>query len=111
MESEQFDADYRVEVSGWDAAEKFFVERATLALSAGGERLVYLRHPLRTGLMLFLRMLDTRVGYPTFPVAYQVKDIGAARQDGTSGVTLERLQHRRETSEENADSCEPAAAP
>lgn len=94
-DSQHSETDRRVEVSGWDAEEKFFVERADLARGADGKRFVYLRRPLRAGLIVFLRVLDTRVGYPTFPVAYHVIEVAAGEKSGASRVTLERLQERR----------------
>mgnify|MGYP000141067223 CR=1 FL=1 len=38
MDSQSSISDYRVEVSGWDVAESFFVEKATLELSLDGAR-------------------------------------------------------------------------
>jgi hypothetical protein len=89
------ETDYRVEVSGWDAAESFFVEKATLGFSDEGERVIYLRHPVSSGSMLFLRLIDARVGYPSFPIAYKVKDVLANAHDEMSRVYLLKLEHRR----------------
>ena len=89
-------SDYRVEVSGWDVAESFFVEKATLELDIEGARVVHLRHPLRAGSMVFLRLIDTRVSFPAFPVAYQVLDVAGADSAGVSRITLRRLGHRHE---------------
>jgi hypothetical protein len=94
MEPQPSLSDYRVEVSGWDVAESFFVEKATLELNLEGARTVHLRHPLRTGSMVFLRLIDTRVSFPAFPVAYQVLDVAGTGSEGVSRITLRRLGHR-----------------
>jgi hypothetical protein len=95
MEAQPSLSDYRVEVSGWDVAESFFVEKATLELSPQGERIVHLRHPLRTGLLVFLRLIDSRVAFPAEPIAYEVLDISGTSTAEVSRVTLRKLAHRR----------------
>ncbi len=108
MDPQSSVSDYRVEVSGWDVAESFFVEKATLELSLEGARIIHLRHPLRTGSMVFLRLIDSRVGFPAFPVAYQVLEVSGAESEGTSRVTLRRLGHRRSEDTEGKDTLPPS---
>jgi hypothetical protein len=108
MDSQSSVSDYRVEVSGWDVAESFFVEKATLELSLEGERIIHLRHPLRTGSMVFLRLIDSRVGFPALPVAYQVLEVSAANNEEVSRVTLRRLGHRRAEDSESNDAVPPS---
>ena len=95
MDSQSTVSDYRVEVSGWDVDESFFVEKATLELSLEGARVVHLRRPLRTGSMVFLRLIDSRVGFPAFPVAYQVLEVSGAGSEEVRRITLRRMGHRR----------------
>lgn len=95
MDSGRIDSDYRVEVSGWDLAESFFVEKVTLELTQSGERVVHLKHPLRTGLIVFLRLIESRINFPTLPVAYEVLEIGPGDNDGVNRVSLKKLRHRR----------------
>ncbi|MDE3136574.1 MAG: hypothetical protein KGL59_08365 [Acidobacteriota bacterium] len=108
MDSQSSMSDYRVEVSGWDVAESFFVEKATLELSVEGARVIHLRHPLRTGSMVFLRLIDSRVGFPALPVAYQVLEVSAAEKEEMSRVTLRRLGHRRAEDSETGDTVPPS---
>lgn len=96
-------SDYRVEVSGWDVGESFFVEKVTLEVGQPGERVIYLRHPLRPGQTVFLRLLDTRAGYPTFPVAYRVMQVTSAEGPEPSRVVLQKLERRRSASSEAHD--------
>lgn len=111
MKPHEPEIDYRVEVSGWDALESFFVEKAVLELGEKGDRFVRLRHPVRTGLMVFLRVIDSRVNFPTFPIAYQVKDVTPSGSDGANRVSLVRLPHRSGGDEEGAGSAGAAELP
>lgn len=108
MDSQSSISDYRVEVSGWDVSESFFVEKATLELSLDGARSIQLRHPLRAGSMVFLRLIDSRVGFPALPVAYQVIEVSAAENEDLSKVTLRRLGHRHAEDVENNDTLPPS---
>ncbi len=103
MDTKPAHSDYRVEVSGWDSGESFFVEKATLEISQPGERVIYLCHPLRPGLMLFLRLLDARIGYPTFPVAYRVLQVTSAEGAELCRVVLEKLERRSSAPAEAGD--------
>lgn len=100
MEPERVDTDYRVEVSGWDVAESFFVEKVTIELTDAGERVVHLKHPLREGLIVFLRLIESRINFPTLPVAYRVMEVGPSQKDGVIRVSLKKLrQHQIDESE------------
>jgi hypothetical protein len=108
MDSPSSVSDYRVEVSGWDVAESFFVEKASLELSLDGARVIHLRHPLRTGSMVFLRLIDSRIGFPALPVAYQVLEVSTADNEQVPRITLRRLGHRRAEAAESDDSFPPS---
>jgi hypothetical protein len=108
MESQASISDFRVEVSGWDVTESFFVEKATLALNLDGARIIQLHRPLRTGSMVFLRLIDSRVGFPALPVAYQVLEISSPDSEGASRVTLRRLGHRLVEDSESKDPLPPS---
>lgn len=95
MDPERADPDYRVEVSGWDVAESFFVEKVTLELTQAGERIVHLRHPLREGLIVFLRLMESRISFPALPVAYRVTEVTVGDKEGKSRVSLCKLRHHR----------------
>jgi hypothetical protein len=103
MEARSPITDYRVEVSGWDVDESFFVEKATLEVNQLSECVIYLRHPLRAGLMVFLRLIDSRVRYPTFPVAYRVTEVTSAEGAERSRVILQKLRRRRVSHSEARD--------
>jgi len=61
---------YRVEVSGWDNTQSFFVEKAGLEWSESGEKLVVLRHELRESTILFVRLLQPISPDRSHPVPY-----------------------------------------
>lgn len=69
---------YRVEVSGWDSTHSFFVEKADLEWSESGEKLVVLRHELREGTILFVRLLQPISPDRSHPVPYTAESIRAA---------------------------------
>ncbi|HVB35398.1 MAG TPA: hypothetical protein VNJ52_13645 [Patescibacteria group bacterium] len=95
MDPERTESDYRVEVSGWDVAESFFVEKVTLELTQAGKRVVHLRHPLREGLIVFLRLMESRISFPVLPVPYRVTEVTPSEKDGVTRVGLRKLRHRR----------------
>lgn len=95
MDTERIDLNYRVEVSGWDVAESFFVEKVMLELTQAGERVVHLKHPLRAGLIVFLRLIESRIEFPVLPVAYQVMEVGPDERDGVNRVSLKKLRRHR----------------
>jgi hypothetical protein len=95
MDSQPTRPDCRVEVSGWDAAERFFVEEALLEMNDEGERFVHLRHPVHPGLTVFLRLIDSPIGFPASPIAYEVKEVTVTENEGVSRVRLLKLHQRR----------------
>jgi hypothetical protein len=61
---------YRVEVSGWDVSELFFVEKAELEWSEEGDKRLVLGHELRPGAFLFVRLVQSVSPDRSHPVAY-----------------------------------------
>jgi len=81
----------RVEVSGWDLSERFFVERGTLRAGENEEKLVILHCSVRVGGLVFLRLLDHAEPSMSFPVAYRVREIRDAGAPGTFDVCLRQM--------------------
>ncbi len=67
---------YRVEVSGWDEDNIFFVEKANLAWDDKAGKHVVLRHRLPSVTMVFLRLMQSVDSRRTCPVAYSAELIG-----------------------------------
>ncbi len=84
----------RVEVSGWDANEDFFVEKTYFDSEGEGKKEITLRNLLREGCVLFLRVLDPLATGNNFPVPYQAVNIMGRDADGRVRVGLERLRPR-----------------
>ena len=82
---------YRVEVSGWDASDSFFVEK-TLFSWVGEEKEISIRCALRLGSVLFVRLLQPLVSDSNIPIAYRVSRIGRQDADGKSKVYLAQLR-------------------
>lgn len=89
----------RVEVSGWDAKEDFFVEKTYFKAEREGRKEITLRNSLRKGCVLFLRVLEPLSTGSNFPIAYQAVQVDGRDADGRVHVGLERLQPRASRSQ------------
>jgi hypothetical protein len=85
---------YRVEVSGWDATETFFVEKTLLEWEGEGKKEIAVRSPLRDGCVVFVRLLQPVTTGNTFPIAYQTRVVAGKDANGRTRVGLERLRPR-----------------
>ncbi|MGH9575384.1 MAG: hypothetical protein ACRD40_17890 [Candidatus Acidiferrales bacterium] len=84
---------YRVEVSGWDAAEAFFSENTVLYSSVGGHELA-LRSRLREGVVIFVRLLQPFGADENFPVPHVVtRNLPVAFDDRTT-MAITKLHPR-----------------
>jgi hypothetical protein len=85
---------YRVEVSGWDARENFFIEKTVLQWKAEDKKAISLRAAVAAGCVLFVRLLQPLASAASFPVAYQV--LAVSERDGNGAITtsLERMRPR-----------------
>jgi hypothetical protein len=88
---------YRVEVSGWDRAENFFVEKTTLDWNQEGKKDIALRAEVREGSVLFVRLLQTAVDVNNIPIAYQAVKIATKDPSGLTRLWLEWLRPRSES--------------
>jgi len=98
---------YRVEVSGWDARENFFVEKTSLDWKEREGKTVALRAAVRLDSVLFVRLLRPLGGGADFPVPHRAVRI-EGRDGNVSGgvpsqVALEQLQPRRALRESVAE--------
>jgi hypothetical protein len=64
---------YRVEVSGWDHNEAFFVENSELEWDQDSRKRVVLRHGLVDKAIIFVRLLEPMEPERAFPVAYEAE--------------------------------------
>jgi hypothetical protein len=85
---------YRVEVSGWDAADNFFVERATLDWEQDARKTLQLQSAVREGCVLFVRLLQPSAVVTNFPIAYQVVAVGDSDAVARTRVSLMQLRPR-----------------
>ncbi|MBZ5702243.1 MAG: hypothetical protein LAN84_10375 [Acidobacteriia bacterium] len=84
---------YRVEVSGWDLDEIFFVEKADIAWDEETGKRVKLRRPLRKGSVVFVRLLQTSAAERGYPMPYEVDPL-QAEQNGYCEYRLRQVQGR-----------------
>jgi hypothetical protein len=88
-------SNYRVEVSGWDSSENFFVEKTALTWAQNSEKQVTLKSSLREGSVIFVRLLQTAVMVTNIPVAYQAISVAPKGADGRMRVSMVQLRPRR----------------
>ncbi len=83
---------YRIEASGWDVCNQFFAEECTLEWNEGGEKRIRLRHQLREGALLFVRLIPPMAGGESFPVVYRAEKVGPAQADGRREVEFTQIR-------------------
>ncbi|MGB7728018.1 MAG: hypothetical protein WBL50_08305 [Candidatus Acidiferrum sp.] len=93
---------YRVEVSGWDENQSFFVEKSDLGWDDFAGKHISLQRMLPDGAMVFVRALQTQGLGQSAPIVYKVEFIGCD-PDGHHQFRLNAVQprHSREISPVN----------
>jgi hypothetical protein len=91
---------YRVEISGWDISENFFVEKAALKWGADGAKEVCVNSSIRQGSIVFIRLLQPLASENNYPIAYQASNVGPRDARGLVRVGLEQLRPRQSAREE-----------
>jgi hypothetical protein len=81
---------YRIEVSGWDQNEAFFVEKTDLEWIGKESKTVRLHHLLRDAAVIFVRLLQTSTQAHVCPVAYKVS--GASESDDSQAYQYSLIQ-------------------
>jgi hypothetical protein len=79
---------YRVEVSGWDENQSFFVEKSDLGWDDFAGKHVSLQRMLPDGAMVFVRTLQTQGLGQSAPIVYKVEFIGCD-PDGHHPIPVE----------------------
>lgn len=72
----------RVEVSGWDATDNFFVEKTTIERTHEAEIAISLCSTLRPGCMLFVRLLSSLSRESGCPIAYLAAHVEQSQSTG-----------------------------
>ena len=94
---------YRVEVSGWNAKEDFFVEKTTLEWNPDDKKSMLLQADIRPGCIVFVRLLQPLATTLSFPIAYEALTSAGRDASGATRVSLERLRPRASYKETYAD--------
>lgn len=89
---------YAVEVSGWDSALEFFVERCDLVWSEDCGKLVRLSQALGERTIVFVRLLQPGQSEKNHPVAYEVESAGEL-QSGLRQFRLKMVTPRMSAAE------------
>lgn len=90
---EPLTSNYSVEVSGWDKAHSFFVERSELYWNEETGKFLALSRLLCPGTMIFVRLLQPTAAERTFPVAYQAEPM-ASTPEGQQMFRVTRMEPR-----------------
>jgi hypothetical protein len=93
---------YRIEISGWDLDENFFVEKADLEWSEG-EKKVRLQHALRKGALVFVQLLGESKQASAFPLAYEIVDVTYQQQTRAYETLLSQMHPRTYAEPEDAN--------
>lgn len=93
-ETKKLNRQYPVEISGWDNKEEFFVEKTRLQWTAQNQTRVELQSRVRSGSIVFLRLLDPVNPPANFPVAYRAAKIMAGGTRDCAEVQLEQIWPR-----------------
>lgn len=86
----------RVEISGWDAAENFFVEKTVLRRCDDGSQKALLHTLLRVGALGFARLTDEPTPDRAVPITYQVATING-KFSAAGEETQLRQRHPRQS--------------
>jgi|SRR5260370_23367321 len=86
---------YRIEVSGWDKNDTFFVESTELEWCEETGKRVRMSHDMRNGAVIFVRLQQGPVPGNSCPVAYQVQTIESKNNRRTHEFRLIQLRPRR----------------
>lgn len=97
------------EISGWDIAENFFVEKAHLQTVSNGRKRVVLRAQLREGSLAFLRTRHDGSLSRSLPVAYRVALITRSAKRDYWDVELARLHPRKASPFTSGEASVPSA--
>jgi hypothetical protein len=85
---------HRIEVSGWDEHEAFFVEKTELEWNEKQNTRVRLRHVLRDAAVVFVRILQNSTQAHLCPIAYQVKATSELKNSHAHEYSLTRMDPR-----------------
>lgn len=70
---------YKVEVSGWDRMEEFFVEKCDLEWGEESEKHVVLKTALGKNAVLLVRLLQPGEADRSHPVVYEAEFVGRTK--------------------------------
>lgn len=85
---------YRVEVSGWDVDENFFVEKTELQWGEETGKRIRLSRHLRKGCIVFVRLLQPLSPTRGYPIAYQAEPADSIAESANYEYLLIQLHPR-----------------
>jgi hypothetical protein len=89
---------YAVEISGWDCAEEFFVEKCELEWNEESGKLIVLKRALNDNAVLLVRLLQTGNADRSHPVVFKAAYVGQT-ESGLHQFRLNPVVPRRREEE------------
>ena len=86
---------YRIEVSGWDNDDHFFVESTDLEWGEEAGKRINTSHDLRDGAVIFVRLLQNPIPGTNYPIAYRVERMESRGRPERNEFRLIQLRPRR----------------
>ena len=90
---------YRIEISGWDVDDNFFVEHTDLLWEQSDRKMVLLRRPVLEGALVFVRLTLPIEYRHSCPIAYHVASVNASADTRSWEVALTKVHPRNGTRE------------
>jgi len=81
---------YRIEVSGWDSDQNFFVEKTALEWSEL-RKVVLLRRCMDKGATIFVRLLSDFALDDSYPLAYEILQVNYQHETRIYHIVLAQL--------------------
>lgn len=100
------DTAYRVEISGWDCDEDFFVEKSDLVWGPDQVKRTIVRRRLREGSIVFVRLLVPAAYSNSYPIAYQVSAVNPKSGSNCWEMELVQLKPRHREKIAHEHDCE-----
>ncbi len=86
---------HRVEISGWDEKEDFFVESAEMECQEAQAMHVSIHRPVREGALVFVRLLEQFDAPTAMPVAFRAGSVEKAMSKGHFDIALVKMRPTR----------------
>jgi hypothetical protein len=82
---------FKVEISGWDLNEDFFVEKTELEWTEE-VKTIHVQHSVQQGTLVFIRLMGSSIVEVSCPVAYEAAAVNYLPQLLAYEISLKQIQ-------------------